>query len=145
MHSNTSQFDRIVFGAIIANALVALWGFIDHAHELRVERVDTGFLIFFLIELLAKLRLGGWRWLRQPWNTVDAIIILLAICPVVGDSILILRIAKLARVLHLGRHVVHLRIAAWLGRWIQQRSERAGGRSRDRVWTTANLAAGGSR
>lgn len=119
MHSsNTSRFDRIVLVAILANALVALVGFIDHAHELALDRVDTSFLVFFLLELLAKLRLGGWRWLKQPWNTVDAGIILLALCPVVGDSILILRIAKTAKLLHLGRHVVHLRIAAWLGRWI---------------------------
>jgi hypothetical protein len=119
MHSsNTSRFDRIVVGAIIANALVALVGFIDHADELALDRVDTFFLVFFLVELLVRLRHGGWRWLRQPWNTVDAGIILLALCPVVGDSILILRIAKTAKLFHLGRHVVHLRIAARLGRWI---------------------------
>lgn len=116
MHGNTSRFDRVALGAILTNAVVLGWSWLDHAHAVTLERVDTCFLVFFLVEILARLRRAGWRWLAQPWNLFDAIIILLALLPVLGDSITILRMARAARVLHLGRHASHLRVVAWLGR-----------------------------
>jgi voltage-gated sodium channel len=113
-----SRFEAVVPAAILANSVVLGWGWIDHAHDVAAERIDTCFLVFFLVELFARLRHGGWRWLKQPWNFVDAGIIVLALLPVVGDSITVLRAARIAKLVHLGRHISHLRIAAWLGRWI---------------------------
>ena len=115
-HGSASRFDRVVLGAILANTAVLGWSWLDHVHELTLERVDTCFLVFFLVELLTRLRHGGRRWLRQPWNLVDAPIILLALLPVVGDSITILRAARIAKLVHLSRHISHLRVVAWLGR-----------------------------
>src|SRR5271163_683215 len=60
--------------------------------------------LFFLVELVLRIKRAGWRWLRQPWNLLDAGIINLALIPVVGDSITILRVARGARVVHLSRH-----------------------------------------
>jgi voltage-gated sodium channel len=116
MHGNTSRFDRVALGAILVNTVVLAWGWLDHVHEHTTEWVDTCFLVFFLIELVTRLRRAGWRWLRRRWNLLDATIILLALLPVVGDGITMLRIARLARVVHLGRHTSHLRVVAWLGR-----------------------------
>jgi len=116
MHSNTSRFDRVMLSAIIVNTAILGWSWVDHAHALTLERVDTCFVVFFLIELVTRLRHGGRQWLRQPWNLFDATVILLALLPVVGDGITILRAARVAKLVHLGRHISHLRAAAWLGR-----------------------------
>jgi voltage-gated sodium channel len=115
-HGNTSRFDRAVLGPIVANTAVLAWSWLDHVRELAIERIDTCFVVFFLIELVTRLRRAGWRWLRRPWNLFDASIILLALLPVVGDGITILRMARVAKLVHLGRHISHLRAAAWLGR-----------------------------
>jgi hypothetical protein len=96
------------------------WGWLDHVHELTLERVDTGFVLFFLVELVLRIKRAGWRWLRQPMNFVDAGIIILALCPVIGDGITIARMARAAKLLHLSRHISHLRIATWVGRWINR-------------------------
>jgi voltage-gated sodium channel len=111
-----SRFEAVVPAAILANSVVLGWGWIDHAHDVAAERIDTCFLVFFLVELAVRLRRAGWRWLAQPWNLFDATVILLALLPIVGEGITVLRLARLARILHLGRHISHLRIAAWLGR-----------------------------
>jgi voltage-gated sodium channel len=115
MHGSTSRFDRAMVGAIVANTGVLGWSWLDHVHQQAIERIDTCFVVLFLIELLARLRRAGWRWLRRPWNLFDATIILLALLPVVGDGITILRMARVAKLVHLGRHISHLRAAAW--RW----------------------------
>ena len=107
-HAGTMQFDRVALAAILANTVVLAWGWLDQAHGLAAERMDTCFLVFFLIELFTRLRRAGWRWLRQPWNLFDASIILLALLPVVGDGITILRMARVAKLVHLGRHISHL-------------------------------------
>jgi hypothetical protein len=125
MHGTTSRFERATLSAILANTVVLAWGWVDHAHALTFERIDTGFLVFFLIELVTRLRRAGWRWLRRPWNLFDATIILLALLPVVGDGITILRMARVAKLVHLGRHISHLRAAAWLGRRLNRPTEPA--------------------
>jgi voltage-gated sodium channel len=125
VHGNTSRFDRVALGAILTNTVVLGWSWLDHAHAVTLERVDTCFLVFFLIEIVARLRRAGWRWLAQPWNLFDATIILLALLPVLGDSITILRMARAAKVVHLGRHISLLRAAAWLGRRLKKPTEAA--------------------
>jgi hypothetical protein len=114
-----------VLAVILLNTVVLVWGWVDHVHEHTAELVDTGFLLVFLVELLARLRRGGWQWLRRPLNTADAIIILLALLPVVGDSVTVLRAARVAKLVHLSRHISHLRAAAWLGRRLNRPTEAA--------------------
>jgi voltage-gated sodium channel len=111
-----SRFEAVVPAAILANSAVLGWGWIDHAHDVAAERIDTCFLVFFGVELAVRLRRAGWRWLAQPWNLFDAFIISLAFLPVIGDGITVVRLARAATLLHLGRHASHLRVVAWLGR-----------------------------
>jgi hypothetical protein len=66
MNGHTSRFERVATGAILANTAVLAWGWLDPVHELGIERIDTCFVVFFLIELLVRLRRAGWRWLAQP-------------------------------------------------------------------------------
>jgi voltage-gated sodium channel len=125
VHGNTARFDRVALGAILVNTVVLGWSWLDHVHQQAIERIDTCFVVFFLIELVTRLRRAGWRWLRRPWNLFDATIILLALLPVLGDSITILRMARAAKLVHLGRHISHLRAAAWLGRRLNRPTEAA--------------------
>lgn len=125
-HGSTSRFDHAMVGAIVANTGVLGWSWLDHAHPLTLERMDTCFVVFFLIELVARLRRAGWRWLRRPWNLFDATIILLALLPVVGDGITILRMARVAKLVHLGQHISHLRAAAWHAGASAQQAHRSG-------------------
>ena len=103
-----SRFEAVVPAAILANSAVLGWSWLDHVHALTLERVDTCFVVFFLVELVARLRRAGWRWLRRPWNLFDASIILLALLPGVGEGITILRMARVAKLVHLGRYISHL-------------------------------------
>jgi voltage-gated sodium channel len=110
------RFEAFMPAAIIANSAVSVWSWVDHAHELAAERIDTCFLLLFAMEMTVRLKRVGWRWLCRPWNLLDAAIILLALLPVVGDSLTVLRVARCAKLVHLGRHASHLRVVAWLGR-----------------------------
>jgi phosphate/sulfate permease len=61
------------------------------------------------------MRLAMARLVHSRWNTVDAVIILLALLPVVGGGIAVLRVARLARMAHLTRHVTGLRLLGCSG------------------------------
>jgi hypothetical protein len=122
------RLEVVVPAAILANSVVLGWGWFDHAHDVVAERIDTCFLVFFAAELAVRLRGGGWRWLRSPWNVLDAAIIAVALLPVIGDSITVLRIGRLARLVHLGRHTGHLRALPWLRQIARLDAARLGGR-----------------
>lgn len=113
---NDRTFERVATGAILANTGVTAWGWLDHAHQAGIDRIDTCFVVFFAAELAVRLRCGGWRWLAKPWNAFDVAVIVLALLPMIGDSITVVRAGRLARLIHLGRHAGHLRFVAWLGR-----------------------------
>jgi hypothetical protein len=100
------RYDHAVTGAIVANVVVLVAGLAIAGHQQLFEKVDLSILWFFAAELairLARARLG---FFRSPWNTADAIIIVVALLPVTGGAIAVLR---LARLLHLLRHASHLR------------------------------------
>jgi hypothetical protein len=103
-----SRFGAVVPAAILANSVVLGWGWLDHAHDVVAERIDTAFLVLFAVELAVRLRRAGWRWLTRPWNLLDTIVIVVALLPAVGDGITVLRLARAARLLHLGRHTIYM-------------------------------------
>ncbi len=112
---NTSRFDRIVLGAIVANSAVTVAAFIDHSHEELLENVDLAILWFFAAELALRLWITRLGFFRSLWNTADAIIIVVALLPVAGGGIGVLRLARLARSAHLLRHISHLRLWRLIG------------------------------
>jgi Ion transport protein len=100
--------ERAVTAVIVANVVVMLWGLLDHGREELLGNIDLVIVWLFAGELLirlAKARLGFF----SVWNTADAIIIVLALLPVLGGGVAVLRMARLAKLAHLGRHVNHLR------------------------------------
>ena len=74
------------------------------------EYIEAACLVFFVIELLLRLRGLGWKqFLRSPWCLFDSTVIGLAWLPLIGVDVTLLRIARLARLVHLSRHVSQLR------------------------------------
>jgi voltage-gated sodium channel len=102
--------ERAVTAVVVANAVVMLWGLIDRSREELLENVDLAFLWFFASELAVRLWIARLGFFRSVWNTADAIIIVVALLPVLGGGIAVLRMARLARSAHLLRHVTHLRL-----------------------------------
>jgi voltage-gated sodium channel len=102
--------EHAVTAVIVANSVVMLWGLLDHSREELFETVDLAFLWFFATELLVRLWIERLGFFRSPWSCFDAAIIVLALLPVLGGGIAVLRMARLARAGHLLRHVTHLRL-----------------------------------
>jgi Ion transport protein len=103
------RFEHAVTAVILANSAVMLWSLIDHSREELLENVDLAFLSFFGTELLVRLAKARLGFFRSPWRCADAAIIVLALLPVLGGGVAVLRMARLAKLAHLGRHVNHLR------------------------------------
>jgi hypothetical protein len=81
-------------------------------YEGLFELAHNAILMFFVFELLVRLRDVGWRLqalLRRPWNTFDVVVIGLSLLPVFGGDASLLRLARLSRMVHLLRHVSSLR------------------------------------
>lgn len=108
------RFEAFIPAAIFANSGVLLWGWVDQAHEVAAERVDTCFLLLFAVEMAVRLKRAGWQWLYRPWNLVDLAVVVIALLPIIGDGLTVLRLARAAKLVHLGRHVSHLRLATLL-------------------------------
>jgi voltage-gated sodium channel len=87
-----------------------LGAFLDEEHAELLERVDTLCLLAFAGELLVRVYRARLGFFRSPWSCFDAAIILMALAPVAGGGIAVLRMARLARSAHLLRHLSHARL-----------------------------------
>jgi hypothetical protein len=67
-------------------------------------------LVFFAAELAVRLWKARFGFFRSPWATIDALIIIVALLPVLGADASLLSLAKLSRMVHLGKHVSGLRL-----------------------------------
>ena len=100
------RFDQLVGAVIVANTAVLGWQLVDHRHEFAFEVVHHVILAVFFLELVTRLAVGNWG----KWETFDAAVIGLSFLPILGGGLLVLRVARLARLLHLGRHASNLRL-----------------------------------
>src|SRR6516165_4674493 len=100
---------RVTFEQVVT---VVIWAIslLDHPHEQLYATVETACLIFFEGEMIARLREHGWRFFRSGWNVFDLAVIVAALAPALGVDVALLRVARLARLAHLGRHIVSLRM-----------------------------------
>jgi hypothetical protein len=106
------RLDRLVAGVIVANTGLLVWGVFGHSEW--ADRLETLCIAFFIGEIVVRLHRHRWRlhvFLRQQWNAFDTVVIVLALTPGLGGAgITLLRVARLARIVHLGRHITHLRL-----------------------------------
>lgn len=103
-------FHQVVTAVIVANVGIWALSLLDHSHEHLYAAAETACLIFFQGEMISRLREHGWRFFASGWNVFDLAIILLALAPALGVDVALLRVARLARLAHLGRHLMALRI-----------------------------------
>jgi len=111
-------FHRGVNTVIVANLAIAVCAELDHSHEEIWRVAEATCLIIFGVEMLVKMstqRRGFWR---SKWNVFDLTVIALSALPMVvaGLDLSVLRVTRVARVLHLARHVTHLRLLDLLRR-----------------------------
>jgi len=96
-------FERTVISVIVLNAItlgletsdsiMQSWGGLLHA-------ADRLMLAFFVAELAARMFVAGPRFIRDPWNLFDTVIVAIALVPATGN-LSILRALRILRVLRL--------------------------------------------
>jgi hypothetical protein len=102
--------EHAVTGLIVANGAVFAWGLLDHAHAEAADQVEHIITAMFLAELVCKVARQRLAYFHQPWQAFDAVVIALALLPALPVGVALLRTARLARLLHLARHVSQVRI-----------------------------------
>ncbi|MGH3635677.1 MAG: ion transporter [Mycobacterium sp.] len=112
-----------MLGVIGLNVAVCATHLMIDGHDHTFETLEYAVLAFFAFELLVRLRAAKWNaatLLRRPLNAFDTVVIALSFLPALGAGLTLLRVARLARLLHLARHVSHLKVGVWLVRWNQK-------------------------
>jgi voltage-gated sodium channel len=117
------RFQRLIVGIILLNAATLGMETVpaieaDYAHLLSA--VDHVALYIFVAELLAKVYVERSRFLRDPWNIFDAVIVGIALAPFAGGlsvlrSLRILRALRLLSVVPSLRRVVSALLRAMPG------------------------------
>jgi voltage-gated sodium channel len=102
--------EHAVTGLIIANASAFAWGLLDPAHVEAADQVEHVITALFMAEMVFKLARQRLAYFRKPWQAFDAVVIGLALLPALPVGVALLRTARLARLLHLVRHVSQVRI-----------------------------------
>ena len=105
----------MVTGVIVFNTVVLVASLIIDGHERQFEFVHNLVLAFFVAELAVRLRRAGWRrFIIGRWNCLDAAVVAMSMMPVLGVDASLLRVARVARMVHLVRHASHLRLSRLL-------------------------------
>lgn len=113
-------FHVAVIGVIILNSLLLVASALDEDHRELWENVENGCLLFFCVELAVRLHSHGFKgFLRSAWCWFDSVVIVLALLPMMGVDVSVLRVARIARLLHFGRHVTHLRAVGLVARSVR--------------------------
>ncbi|MFC4352378.1 ion transporter [Fodinicurvata halophila] len=78
---------------------------------------DRAILSVFVLELLAKMTAYGWRFVRDPWNIFDTLVVGIALVPATGNlsvlrALRILRVMRLVSVVPSMRRVVGALLSA---------------------------------
>lgn len=111
------NFEHVVTAVIVANAALMVTGMLVDGHEAAFEKMDLAVLWFFAAELSVRLAMARLGFFHSLWNTVDLVVVVVALLPIAGGGIAVLRLARLARTGHLLRHVAHLRLARLVLGW----------------------------
>ncbi|WP_156764134.1 hypothetical protein [Mycobacterium sp. 852002-50816_SCH5313054-b] len=92
---------RLVTSLILVNVPVAGWA--ELTHDELAEHLDAALLAFFACEIAVRVALAVRHRRFDRWLLIDAVIVTLAVLPF-G----VLPVVRVARLTHLGRHLVHL-------------------------------------
>jgi hypothetical protein len=110
-HELSGPVTGLVGVVIVVNTGLLVWSALGHNEW--ADRLETLCVAFFVGEIIWRLRLYHWHplvFVRQRWNAFDTVVIVLALTPGLGVGVTLLRVARLARIVHLGRHITALRL-----------------------------------
>ncbi len=105
------HFQRFIIAVILVNAgTLGLETFpaVVERHGPLLVFVDHVALYIFVAELVAKVYVQRWRFLRDPWNIFDSVIVGIALAPATG-GLSVLRSLRILRALRLLSAVPSLR------------------------------------
>jgi|SRR5882757_6781089 len=108
LHEKLS-FEMTVAAVIVVNSITAVYAMLAEEPE-WVEHFETACLLFFAVEIGLRIKHHGRAFFRSAWSWVDTGIIALSLLPILGVGVSILRVGRLARLVHLGRHIAGLRV-----------------------------------
>lgn len=105
--SGGTRLDKVAAVVILGNVGVEVAGLFIHTHEMAFAVTHHLILMFFIAELLVRMAIAP---RVGKWEVFDGAVIALSLMPVLGEGMLILRVARVARLAHLARHASHLRL-----------------------------------
>jgi voltage-gated sodium channel len=112
----STAFTALVIGVILANAAVLgaqTYPVVVDRYGALLERLDSAFLAFFVVELALRMTAHGRRprdFFRSGWNVFDFVVVAAAFVPVLNQNSTLLRLARLARVVRVIRLLPDLRV-----------------------------------
>ncbi|NUR86080.1 MAG: ion transporter [Nonomuraea sp.] len=105
------RFQRFIVALILLNAAtlgLETFPAVLAEYGTALHVIDHAALYVFVAELLAKVYVERWRFLRDPWNVFDSVIIGIALAPATG-GLSVLRSLRILRALRLLSVVPSLR------------------------------------
>ena len=105
----------IIAVIVLAGALVGVETYQDfaHRHQRVLDLLDQIVIAIFALEVVVKMGAEGprpWRYFLDPWNVFDFAIVVACFLPVNAQYVMVLRLARLLRVLKLVRALPRLQI-----------------------------------
>lgn len=113
---DSSPFNTFIIAVIIlAGVLVGMETYpgIVAKYGPILYTIDAIILGIFVVEVFLKMGAEGrrpWRYFKDPWNIFDFTIVAIAFIPAAGQYALVMRLARLFRVLRLIRFIPRLRV-----------------------------------
>jgi voltage-gated sodium channel len=114
--AGSTPFDMVIFGVIVANAIVLgleTYDGVDRDAGGVLDAINDVFLAVFVAELAVRIAAHGRRpqdFFRSGWNVFDFAVIAAAFVPGLRANSTLLRLARLARVLRVVRILPDLRL-----------------------------------
>ncbi len=112
----SSWFQNFIVGVILfAGVLIGLETspFMMERYGTILKALDKIVLFIFVLEIIIKIGAHGnhpWRYLRDPWNAFDFVIVAVCLLPFSSQFVVVLRLACILRVLRLLTVLPRLRI-----------------------------------
>jgi voltage-gated sodium channel len=112
----STWFNTFIIGAILfAGVLVGIETYpaMIARYGTTLHLLDSIILGIFVVEILLKMGAQGkkpWLYFKDPWNVFDFVIVGICFIPAAGQYGLVLRLARLFRVLRLVKFIPKLRI-----------------------------------
>ena len=100
---NIPLIQHSIIGLIILNAIILGLETVPSFHPDTIKvlsAIDRVILGVFIIEIVLRIFVKGWRFFKDPWNLFDFLVVSIALIPATG-SLAVLRALRVLRVLRL--------------------------------------------